>query len=118
MITLNKLLLLAIPSLVIAVAPIAVSCRTTESPSTQMSDSAITTKIKAKMIADSEVAAHNVGVKTEEGVVYLTGRVQTRAERDRAEEIARSTEGVRSVVDHVEVGDATHEASADRNSDQ
>jgi osmotically-inducible protein OsmY len=103
----NKLFCLVIGASVLCAAPALQGCRTTESPGTQMSDSAITTKVKAKMIADKDVAAHNVDVNTEEGIVYLMGRVKTPQEKMEAEKIARETEGVRGVVNHLQVGDAT-----------
>lgn len=87
--------------------PVVVSaCRTNESVGSQMSDSAITSKIKSKMVMDSKVAAHNIDVNTEEGVVYLLGRVETQDEKDRAERIARDCDGVRDVVNHLQVGPA------------
>ena len=83
------------------------SCNSTETASEQMSDSAITTKIKSKYVADSEVAASGVSVETNEGTVYLTGRVKSQHEKDKAEEIARQTHGVKSVVNNIKVGDKT-----------
>lgn len=81
-------------------------CRTNQSASSQMSDSAITTSVKTKMIGDADVKAHNIDVNTEEGVVYLMGRVATAAEKAEAERIARSCDGVVNVVNHLEVGEA------------
>lgn len=83
------------------------SCSTTQPVGEKMSDSAITAKVKAKFVGDSTVKAHNIDVNTEEGVVYLTGRVYTQAEKEEAGRIALNTEGVRKVVNHLEVGDKT-----------
>jgi len=71
-----------------------------------MSDASITTSVKAKMIGDSDVKARNIDVNTEEGIVYLMGRVSTAAEKAEAERLARSCDGVRDVVNHLEVGQA------------
>ena len=84
--------------------PMLESCRTTQPAGTQMSDAGITSKIKAKYVADPEINPFNISVSTEEGVVYLTGRVHTQEDRDEAEKLARETEGVRRVVNNVQVG--------------
>ncbi len=57
-------------------------------------DSVITTKIKAKMVADKATSARNIGVETKAGVVFLSGDVDTDSEAHAAIEIAASTEGV------------------------
>jgi hyperosmotically inducible protein len=81
-----------------------VACSTTQSAGTQVDDSWITTKIKSKLAADPEVAASNVDVDTNEGVVTLSGRVENEENRQEALELARETEGVKSVRDMLEVG--------------
>ncbi len=65
------------------------------------SDPAITTKVKSQLIADDLVKARNIDVDTRDGVVTLTGTVQSRAEQDKALQIARSTKGVARVVDNL-----------------
>jgi len=86
--------------------PLIQSCRSHTSASSQMSDASITTSVKAKMIGDSDVKARNIDVNTEEGIVYLMGRVSTAAEKAEAERLARTCDGVRDVVNHLEVGEA------------
>jgi hyperosmotically inducible periplasmic protein len=88
-------------------APLFQACSSTQPASEQMSDAAITSKINAKYLGDSSVKGRDIKVTTEEGVVYLTGRVGTQAEKDEAEQIARNTKGVRSVVNNIMVGDRT-----------
>jgi hyperosmotically inducible protein len=61
----------------------------------------LTAKIKAKMALDDLVQARDISVETENFVVTLTGRVGSEAERQRALQLARETEGVRSVVDRL-----------------
>jgi len=63
-------------------------------PSVVASDSAITTKIKSKYVADSIVSAFNVGVRTYEGTVTLTGTVSSYVARDQAVRLAKETKGV------------------------
>ncbi len=63
-------------------------------PSVVASDSAITTKIKGKYVADSTVSAFNVGVRTYEGTVTLSGTVSSYVARDQAFRLAKETKGV------------------------
>lgn len=86
--------------------PLIQGCRSHTSASSQISDASITTSVKTKMIGSSDVKARNVDVNTEEGIVYLVGRVSTEAEKAKAESLARSCDGVRDVVNHLEVGEA------------
>ena len=85
--------------------PMIESCSSTQPAETQLSDAGITSKVKSKLIADPEVSAHNIDVDTEEGTVYLTGRVKTQKQKDEAERLARDTEGVVKVVNHLNVGE-------------
>ena len=87
--------------------PMAPACRTTQPAREQMHDSEITTKVKAKFMADPEVSSMNIAVETNEGVVYLMGRVKDLRQKQEAERLARSTEGVHDVVNHLNVGDQT-----------
>src|SRR5215475_12979302 len=64
---------------------------------------AVTAKIKAKMALDDLVKARNIDVDTNGTVVRLTGVVGSEAERKRAVELAKETEGVTSVIDHLRV---------------
>jgi hyperosmotically inducible protein len=64
---------------------------------------AITAKIKAKMALDDHVKAANIDIDTAGSVVTLTGRVGSDEERRRAVQLARETDGVTSVVDHLAI---------------
>jgi len=74
-------------------------------PSVVASDSAITTKIKSKYVADSIVSAFDVSVHTYEGNVTLTGTVGSFVARDQATKLAKETGGVISVSNQVLVED-------------
>lgn len=87
-----------------AAIPTIEGCHTNQSAGSQVSDSSITASVKTKMIADGQVKAHNIDVNTEHGVVYLLGRVNSQSEKEQAERLARSVDGVRDVVNHLEVG--------------
>jgi hyperosmotically inducible periplasmic protein len=71
-----------------------------------LSDGALTTKIKAKMALDDSVKALDLYVDTVDGVVTVSGKVRSRAERDRALALARETNGVRQVVDRLTLTEA------------
>ena len=60
-------------------------------------DAAITTKVKAKLLDESILRGFAISVATFEGIVTLTGAVDTENERTRAGQIAGSTSGVRKV---------------------
>ena len=82
-------------------------CSSTVPVEQQIDDASITTQVKSKLAADPEVAAHNIDVDTNEGVVTLSGRVDDGAERAEAEKLARNTDGVRRVINNLKVGDAS-----------
>ncbi|RPE72993.1 BON domain-containing protein [Tibeticola sediminis] len=60
-------------------------------------DATITATIKARLLDDTTVSAAAIKVETLQGVVILSGFAKSAAERARAEQIARSVRGVRSV---------------------
>jgi osmotically-inducible protein OsmY len=64
---------------------------------TRSKDALITTELKAKLTGDESVHSSHIKVVTEDGKVYLLGLV-TRAEADRATDIARRISGVKRVV--------------------
>jgi BON domain len=68
-----------------------------------LSDGSITAKIKAKMALDDSVKALAIDVDTNAGTVTVSGLVGSAAQRDRALQLARETDGVRQVVDKLRV---------------
>ncbi|CAM6305011.1 MULTISPECIES: molecular chaperone OsmY [Citrobacter] len=60
-------------------------------------DTATTSEIKAKLLADDIVPSRKVKVETTDGVVQLSGTVESQAQIDRAESIAKAVDGVKSV---------------------
>ncbi len=65
-------------------------------------DSAITTKIKAKLAAESPASLAKIHVDTDKaGIVYLSGTTTTQADADQAVMIAKSTEDVVSVKSEI-----------------
>ncbi|MCB1055468.1 MAG: BON domain-containing protein [Acidobacteria bacterium] len=98
---------LFLPLAVLVISLGAVACSSTQPPSEQVDDAVVTTKIKTKITADPELNPFEIHVDTEEGVVRLSGTVDTADDRAEAEKLARKTEGVRRVVNDIQVGDKT-----------
>jgi hyperosmotically inducible protein len=73
-------------------------------PKAFVKDSAITTKIKAKLSAEHITSLGRIHVDTDkDGVVWLTGSARTQEAADKAEAIARETEGVKAVHSHIKI---------------
>jgi hypothetical protein len=68
-------------------------------------DSGITTSVKSRMAADDVVKANEIDVDTSNHVVTLSGDVDSMAAKQRAVQIASTTDGVRDVVDRLTVGE-------------
>ncbi|MCC4587942.1 BON domain-containing protein [Xanthomonas melonis] len=62
-----------------------------------VTDTWITTKVKADLLATDNVSGTDVKVETKNGIVMLTGTVATQAEHDKAVAVAKGIEGVKSV---------------------
>ena len=62
-----------------------------------VADSAITAQVKTAFLADAAVKGLQVNVETHDGVVMLSGALDTAANVDRAVTIAKGIEGVKSV---------------------
>ena len=58
------------------------------------SDPGVTTAVKSKLAADDTVKAYQIDVDTQDGVVTLSGAVQTQAAKERAVQLATETNGV------------------------
>jgi hyperosmotically inducible protein len=71
-------------------------------PGAFVKDSVITTKIKSELAADHITSLAHIHVDTDaNGVVWLTGTAHSKAEVERAGQIARDTEHVVSVNNNV-----------------
>lgn len=71
-------------------------------------DAALTASVKTKLAEDKSVSASRISVESMKGVVQLSGFATTTAEKQRAVELARSTKGVRSVQDSIQVQPKTN----------
>jgi hyperosmotically inducible protein len=66
-------------------------------------DAAITSAVKTKFLGDTKVAGLKIDVDTKDGVVTLTGPVKSAAEKAEAIRLAKTTKGVKTVVDKLTV---------------
>lgn len=68
------------------------------------SDAQIATDVQGKILNDAAIQTKTVGVQAAGGVVTLTGSVASDAERAAAANDAAQVEGVKTVVNNIEVG--------------
>ena len=68
-----------------------------------ITDGSITAKIKAKMALDDTVKALDIDVDTNGPTVTVGGVVTTEAQHQRVLQLVRETDGVKQVVDQVQV---------------
>ena len=62
-----------------------------------VTDTWITTKVKADLLATENVSGLDIKVETVDGVVTLTGAVTSQAQKDKAVEVAKQIKGVKRV---------------------
>jgi osmotically-inducible protein OsmY len=92
-----KSLLLAL----VLLLPLTVACGKTVGET--IDDTTITTRVKTAMLNDPAVGGLRIDVDTFKGVVTLSGRVESQAEKDQAVALARRTQGVVEVKDALQV---------------
>ncbi|MEI2415719.1 BON domain-containing protein [Orrella sp. JC864] len=66
-------------------------------------DAVVTTKIRAAIVAEDNLSNFDIGVETIDGVTTLTGTVETDAQKEAAERVAKEVEGVRRVNNDLQV---------------
>jgi hyperosmotically inducible periplasmic protein len=66
-------------------------------------DSYITGAVKTQLASDKVVSLTRVEVETNNGVVYLTGQVETAEQRSRIGSLASQVKGVKKVVNNLQV---------------
>lgn len=72
-------------------------------PNLERPDVWLTAKVQSKYFLDEDVKGHEINVTTNEAVVTLEGNVENEAQRRQAIALARSTEGVKDVVDRLKI---------------
>lgn len=68
-----------------------------------MSDSVITGKVKAALLADKDIKGTDIKVETNQGIVTLNGTVNSRAQIDKAESLTRAVEGVQTIDNRLNI---------------
>lgn len=76
---------------------------TTRSAQTTAKDAAITTKVKAKLLADDEVKGMKIDVDTYNGVVMLSGKTENEVQMAKAVKLAAEVKGVSRVSNKLTV---------------
>ncbi|WP_020565450.1 BON domain-containing protein [Methylosarcina fibrata] len=70
---------------------------TGETAGAYLDDSVVTTKVKTALFNEPGLDSGEITVETYKGVVQLSGFVESQSDIDRAVEVARKVEGVKSV---------------------
>jgi hyperosmotically inducible protein len=100
----KHMILCSMIALGVACAPLAMADEGSPESHHYVKDSAITTKVKAKLAAKHLSTLTRIKVDTDEnGVVWLSGRAPTQDASDLAAMIAKNTEGVNSVHNDIAV---------------
>jgi hyperosmotically inducible periplasmic protein len=89
--------------LVVVIAAAACQSMTGKSTGTTIDDAGITASVKSKLVADKAANLTRVDVDTNNGTVYLNGTVESPEQKSRAERLAWQANGVRSVVNNLQV---------------
>jgi osmotically-inducible protein OsmY len=66
-------------------------------------DSALTTRVKAALLAEENLESLPISVETTEGVVTLSGKIVSSAQVDEAVDVAKHVEGVKDVHNALEL---------------
>ena len=77
------------------------STRTHESTGEYVDDSVITTKVKSLLAEDDFFKSFQISVETFKGIVQLSGFVNSQQAVNKAGQIARSVQGVKSVKNNL-----------------
>lgn len=86
---------------IVLIAPLTVACGKTVGET--IDDTTITTRVKTSMLNDPAVGGLRIDVDTFKGVVTLSGRVKSQAEKDQAIALARKIDGVVDVKDALQI---------------
>lgn len=95
--TLFKQLPLFLAAFTLVILTGCASTPTQESTGEYINDTALTTKVKAAVLAEPTLKSAEINVETFKGTVQLSGFVSSRADIDKAMSVARNVQGVQSV---------------------
>ena len=88
--------------IILSLSMFLLSCSSTkdrESFGEYVDNSAISTKVKSKLLATKKVSSTSIDVESYKGVVILSGFVSSDDEKETALDVAKNTKGVRMVKD-------------------
>lgn len=66
-------------------------------------DGAITDRVRQRLFSDPDVKGYTVEVETKNGVVTLSGTVETERAKSKAEKLTKKVSGVKGVVNKLRV---------------
>jgi osmotically-inducible protein OsmY len=72
--------------------------------SSYFDDAKVTARVKKAIYDEPTLKVTDISVTTEDSVVSLSGAVKTRADRTKAEQVARKVEGVKRVKNELKIG--------------
>src|SRR5450631_4598775 len=75
----------------------------TDTTGEYLDDATITTKVKASFAKDKWVQGRDISVRTDHGVVDLTGTVESTKESDRATALATKIKAVKAVHNNLKI---------------
>jgi hyperosmotically inducible protein len=75
----------------------------TDTTGEYLDDATITTKVKASFAKDKWVKGRDISVRTDQGVVDLTGTVANKKESERATDLATNVKSVKAVHNNLKV---------------
>jgi hyperosmotically inducible periplasmic protein len=76
---------------------------TGETAGQNIDDGTLTTYVKTQLAGERLNTLSRVGVETNNGIVYLTGEVETATEKSRAGTVTSQVKGVKQVVNNLQV---------------
>jgi len=72
-----------------------------------LSDAAIDDNVRIRLAADAEVNGGALKVEVKNGVVTITGVVETQRQKDKATKLAKRVKGVKQVVNNITLKEKT-----------
>lgn len=69
----------------------------------KVDDGLITDRVRQRLFSDPEIKGYTVDVETKNGVVTLTGTVESERAKTKADKITRKVSGVKSVVNKLRI---------------
>ena len=79
---------------------------TGKSAGANVDDATLTARVKTKLVSEKATNFTRIDVDTNNGIVYLNGTVQNAQQKTKAEDLARSTDGVKKVINNLQISQA------------